>query len=416
MHSIPGDPDVIADQARTMVAAALTMQKAAERLMRLTDDTDFTSEATDQLRRNAGDLAVSMTKASIRYRGAGQALDTFSAQLRTLQGEADAALAAHGQTDVAGATHLHAGLEVEALEAKANPFMPDDERQHIALRLNHAQQALQHEQIRAKAAESQWEGVNATWETAAKSAASAIQDADAASHLNEGSVQHLLNWFDDHLQDIHDILDVVSQALSVVALALSVVALVLAPTIVGTPLAAILGTAVGVLKVITLVITAINLGITAIQYSEGKKSMSQLIFEGTFAVVAALSAGVGRGFAKNVKVFKNVPFLKDVKFLKEVTPVSDLPSQWFGEKSLNKLSADGAFDVVKGLVGMWGDDVLSERSDSAPSSHLWTAADERTAAAAVQPNDASLEVTRAFAGFDRSPLVQVHRSQLRLAA
>ena len=410
MHSIPGDPDVIADQARTMVAAALTMQKAAERLMLLTDNTDFTSEATDQLRRNAGDLAASMTKASIRYRGAGQALDTFSSQLRTLQGEADAALAAHGQTDVAGATHVHAGLEVEALEAKANPFMPDDERQRIALRLNHAQQALQHEQIRAKAAESQWEGVNAAWETAANSAASAIQDADAASHLNEGAVQHVLNWVDDHLQDIHDVLDVVSQVLSVVGL-------VLMATGVGAPLGLALLAGAGAL------LAVINLGITAIQFSEGKKSMSQLIFEGVFAVLAvvgavsAVAALVTKGrFLKNVTVFKNVPFLKNVKFLKEVTPVSDLPLQWFGEKSLNKTSAEGAFNVVTKLVGMWGDDVLSERSDSAPSSHLWTAADERPAAAAVQRNDASLEVTRAFAGFDRSPLVQVHRSQLRLAA
>ena len=110
-----------------------------------------------------------------------------------------------------------------------------------------------------------------------------------------------------------------------------------------------------------------------------------------------------------------MPFLKNVKFIKEVTPVSDLSSQWFGEKSLNKLSADGAFDVVKGLVGMSGDHVLSERSDAAPSSQFWTAADERPAPA-VKPNDASLEVTKAFAGFERSPLVQVQRSQLRLAS
>ena len=74
MHSIPGDPDVIADQAGTMVAAAMTMQKAAERLMRLTDDTGFTREAPSKLRRNAGYLAATRPDASIRQPGAGQAL------------------------------------------------------------------------------------------------------------------------------------------------------------------------------------------------------------------------------------------------------------------------------------------------------------------------------------------------------
>jgi len=375
--------------------------------MLLTDNTDFTSEATDQLRRNAGDLAASMTRASIRYRGAGQALDTFSAQLRTLQGEADAALAAHGQTDVAGATHVHAGLEVEALEAKANPFMPDDERQHIALRLSHAQQALQHEQIRAKAAESQWEGVNATWDTAAKSAASAIQDADAASHLNQGTIQPLLNWFDAHLQDIHDILEAVGMALAVISIG------ILIATGVGAPAG---------IALLAGVLAVMNLGITAIQFTEGKKSMSQLIFEGIFAVLAVVGAGSAIAGAKNGLLKPAIAakggllqdgggwlVVKGAKILGAAAPKA---------ATLARLAPaeETIFTGVTWAEGKWADSALSKASEAAPSSQFWTAADKRPAAAAVQRNDASLEVTRAFAGFDRSPLVQVHRSQLRLAA
>lgn len=395
MDKIPGDPDVVRDQAQTMVNASRMMKDAADRLMQLTDDTDFSSDATDQLRRNAGDLAASMTQASIRYRGAGQALGAFSAQLRVLQADADVALAAYGQTDVSGAAHLHTGAEIEAVAAAGNPFMPDDERQHIARQLHQAQQVLEQERIRANAATSQWESAHTKWDAAAKAAANVIRDADDASRLNEGAIQHFLNWVDDHLQDIHDIIDAVGTILAVISIALIA-------TGVGAPLGII-----GITALVALLAVE-NLGITAIQYSEGKKSMSDLIFEGAFAILSVVGLGSAIAAAKGAGAKDLGEGL--VKAGAKAIGKTDLK-----DALVKRLTAapEAMFEGVTWAEGKWGDSALSEASAAAPSNSFWTAADERPA---VAPNEAAFEVTKAFAGFDRSPFVQIQRSELRLAA
>lgn len=85
-----GRPDEIDPRAQALIAAADAIAQATDALRDLVDGQ--TSEATDALARTASEVARSLSKARVRYRKTGEALQTYAADLRPIQRDARSAV------------------------------------------------------------------------------------------------------------------------------------------------------------------------------------------------------------------------------------------------------------------------------------------------------------------------------------
>lgn len=85
-----GRPDELEPRAQALITAAEAILQATESLRELVDGQ--TSQATDALARTASEVARSLSKARLRYRKTGEALQTYAADLRPIQRDARSAV------------------------------------------------------------------------------------------------------------------------------------------------------------------------------------------------------------------------------------------------------------------------------------------------------------------------------------
>ena len=197
---LPGNADVVASGAQSMKAAAAEMTAAAATLRGLADQGQYRSGAIDQFRTHAGELATVMTKASMRYQGAGQALADYAPQLRSAQERALAAIQAAKSTNVGFAKgrvrELKAQLLVDA--ATLNP----DEFHRTNAQFAEAKQDLEEQKGAYGRAVADYERAVDELKGHASAAAERIVSADEMSGLNDGLMDDLRGLKETYLDPL----------------------------------------------------------------------------------------------------------------------------------------------------------------------------------------------------------------------
>jgi len=220
LSPLPGDPGVVADQARRMQEAADRMNAAAATLRRLTDSLAYRSDAVDALRANAGQLKTVMHKAATRYRGAGEALADYAPALDHAQQEARAAIRQISGTDVGRAQHALHEAQLHATAAGINLLVSEEERLEREAERSRAEADLEAQQSVAASARARYAGAQADLDHAARIAAQRIVDADNASGLNDRATDKFRGWKDrilvPVLEAVQETLDITSKLLLVV--------------------------------------------------------------------------------------------------------------------------------------------------------------------------------------------------------
>lgn len=247
-----GDPAYVASQAAEMVTAADRMEQAASRLRALMNGAEYRSDAVDAVAVNAEALASVMTKASIRYRGTGEALKDYATVLDAAQQQADGAIGQQASTDVWSARSDVLHKEAQASVDFANPLTSEEERERGRVELAQARQHLAQQEAQSAVAAATYEDARADVERAAVIAMGRIKDSIEASGLNDSFWDDFEGFKDEYLVPI---LNAVVEVLTAVNKILGALSLVLAfiPGLQG--LAAALKTLSFALTLVTFVAT-----------------------------------------------------------------------------------------------------------------------------------------------------------------
>ena len=186
---IPGDPDRVASGAREMQEAARIMSKAAAELRQIADSASYRSQAIDEFRGHAGELATTLTKASMRYSKSGDALAEYAPKLRAGQEDARDAIRTACSVDVGGAAQRVEHYREEAQQSRS--LQDHEEVQRNLTQLSIAQDDLRDQQATLKAAAAQYAAAVRAVQDAAANAADRIKDAEEVSQLNDNLMDDL---------------------------------------------------------------------------------------------------------------------------------------------------------------------------------------------------------------------------------
>ncbi len=282
MHPLPGDPDLVAAQAASMLAAADAMTRAARTLTSVSEGSEFTSSSTDALKSNVGDLHQTMTLAATRYRGTGEALREYAPVLRQAQHDANAAITQHDSTDVHGAHWQSEQAGAEALALRMNPLADPADVADAEAKAHRAAAHLHEQQHAAAVAQGQWEAARESVDRAARVAVGLIHQAVEASHLNDPKAR--FSW--------KEALELVSQVLEVLSTVVSIAAVLLCwVPIVGE-----------ILAVAALVLAVLKFTVTAIRVARHEADGRDLLFDGADVVLSIIPGG--KAFSKLARMGK----------------------------------------------------------------------------------------------------------------
>ncbi|MEI2809334.1 MAG: hypothetical protein V9F00_03755 [Nocardioides sp.] len=314
---IPGDPDRVASGAREMQEAARIMSKAAAELRQIADSASYRSQAIDEFRGHAGELATTLTKASMRYSKSGDALAEYAPKLRAGQEDARDAIRTACSVDVGGAAQRVEHYREEAQQSRS--LQDHEEVQRNLTQLSIAQDDLRDQQATLKAAAAQYAAAVRAVQDAAANAADRIKDAEEVSQLNDNLMDDLEGLKEKYIKPLWDamnakirellvpflkifseLMDVIADTLSTIALTLAVIAVLLAVPLPG--IAAIFGSVaivVGLLAVGVSTVSLISkLGLTLL----GAMTPSELFWDGLLVGLSVLiKIPMGRKLVKGLK-------------------------------------------------------------------------------------------------------------------
>lgn len=311
--AIPGSPDVIHREAAAMITAADQMDRAATALKNVSNG-GYQSLATDAIKENASTLAVTLTKASTRYRGAGEALKQFAKVLRPLQDQANRAITAGNHADVSSAQHA---LNAARVEEAQLIFQPADEAENERVKheLRLAEQEVAQRQRERDAAKADYDEAVQQWNDWAKKTAAAIGSSNEASQLNRASFLGI------PLDTWHEVLENIGTVLTVLSILLCWV----------PGLGQILMIAIALVALAALVVSIV-------QASRGEKNWGEVAIEGAFAVVSVIGAVKAVKILGKARVFR----LHGARFRNIFKPgqFSKWNAKWFGNATRRVAQAE----------------------------------------------------------------------------
>ena len=282
---LPGDPAFVQKQAAGMLTAADRMERAAARLRSLMEHDDYRSEAVDAVKQNADELAGVMTKASVRYRGTGDALHVYAGVLDAAQQQARRAIEQLGGTDVGQARSHVMSAETDEAVVRLDPLASGEDHRRTEIASRAARDDLARQEASARAAHASYEDARLDVEHAATIAASSIHHSVVASDLNDSFWDDFEAFKDAYLVPV---LEAVVTVLTEVNKVLGVLALVLAfvPGLQGLAAA---------LKTLSLALTLITFVATVALTVLGERTFGELL---TASLVLAASTIKLKGAAK----------------------------------------------------------------------------------------------------------------------
>ncbi|WGX98375.1 hypothetical protein [Nocardioides sp. L-11A] len=210
MSPLPGDPHTVAVEAGRMVDAAERMRNAAKLLTSIGRNHAMRSDAVEELRHSATEVATVMTNASVRYQGTGEALVNYAPALDAAQKQAKQAMAQLGSTDVG---HAQQAVDRATLDPWEHATLSADEKSQRAVELANAKTQLAEQQRAAADAWVLYEDAKRDLEAAAQTAMRAIDTANDTSRLNDTPMDDWNGFIDKYVAPVLEALAVVADLL-----------------------------------------------------------------------------------------------------------------------------------------------------------------------------------------------------------
>lgn len=272
---IAGNPDLLTIRANSLVTTANTIRDAARDLRNVASEIRTISLAVDEVREKAGEVAEVIVHAETRYRGTGEALQTYAVTLRDVQSRANTAIT---NADDAIGYRLTAERMREQYRWEALGGGPDADE---ALRqFNYWHDRVQHHDQSIANARTTYEQAERDLEAAAQTAINAIDTAMDNSGLNDGWLDHLRSFWENvivpGLRFIQDVLDAIAPYLAALTLIFTVLA-VFFP---------VFGVIAAALKLLSLLHAGLSFATTVGLAVAGERSLGDV-----------LAAGLNVGFA-----------------------------------------------------------------------------------------------------------------------
>jgi hypothetical protein len=269
----PGNPDGVDELAGRYSRTARAIESAAAGLRRIASDQGWKSDAGNEFREQAVEVAKEISKAERRYRETGQALATYAGALRAAQRRADAALerAKNAQVDLNRATAPQQGPPAQPPPDQPPGPTPEEQQR---------QRAAQAARSAIAAEQGEISGAISDRNSAADAAAAKIDNVSKHDGLKDGF------W-----DNIAPVLKVIADVAGVIATVCGILSLLVGwIPVIGQALAGVLGT-------IALVASAIALVCHLALYLSGHGSLKDVIMD----VISVASFGVGRLFLAGSK-------------------------------------------------------------------------------------------------------------------
>ncbi|CAN5187890.1 hypothetical protein BH09ACT1_BH09ACT1_19790 [soil metagenome] len=184
LTELTGDADVVENKARHYLDIADAISKATASLKKIAEPDSSISDAVDSIKDKTGDVAESISKAEKRYRKTSTALITYAGALRDAQKRAHTAILAAGNVDDNG----HAAAQKTHYETLAQTPGPDQAANQK--QFDFWTQKVQDQQTDLGSASSDWQTAHDDKESAARTAADAIENSIKDSELND-------TWWDN---------------------------------------------------------------------------------------------------------------------------------------------------------------------------------------------------------------------------
>lgn len=282
---VPGDPDEVARVGGRYRDTASALEQQAARLRALSSDRSWDSDAGEQWRHQAREVAGKLAKAVDRYEAAGNALRSYSGSLRSAQATADAALAL-AQDAERRERSTRAALEAVArAHANAEPGTPAPDTSHLQRQLELA--AQDDGTARTKLGEAV-----RTRDAAASTATSAIDDIAGSDGLDDGRFAGARTWVGDRVEWVDRNLAKITQIAGDIALWVGLAALAVGWIPVIGQLAG------AVLLAVATVFAVIALAGSLVMALQGRGSWLDVGMN----LFGVLTLGVGRAALGGVKV------------------------------------------------------------------------------------------------------------------
>ncbi|WP_349899377.1 hypothetical protein [Parafrigoribacterium soli] len=188
LTELSGQAQLLQLKAEHYLTVADAIRDATIALRKVADPDSTISESVSELRSKATEVADNITKAEARYRKTSTALRTYSIALKDAQERAHAAIIAAGEADDNG----HARSQQEHYETLAQT--PDaDQAANQKLFLYWRDKATERATASSNAV-SNWQSAHDDKNSAAETAASAIESSYKGSDLNDGFWDKVGNW------------------------------------------------------------------------------------------------------------------------------------------------------------------------------------------------------------------------------
>ena len=224
MTPLPGDPHVVKSEAARIIDAADRMKAAAKLLASIASGGSMESDAVDELRSSASEVAIVMTKAAVRYEGTGHALAEYAPVLEAAQRQAKTAIAQLGATSVG---HAREAVHRAELDPWEHVTLSEEEQSQRRVDLANAKAELAEQERAAAAALALYEDAKRDIEVAAQVAMGRIQDANESSTLNDSFWDDWNGIVDKYiapaLEFIADLADQLGDVLGMIAAVLAII-------------------------------------------------------------------------------------------------------------------------------------------------------------------------------------------------
>lgn len=287
MRPISGDPDFVAAQAQAILDAAGHIRDASKKLYSLGYGA-VRSDAVDSLQVNVRELATVLDDSWTRYENTGEALAAYAPILRDCQQRVNAAISAMGHTDVHSAQAHLTQAEAHQLLVDHNPLASQHDRDEAIVAVDHARNALYHQQSAASTAQTNYDSAIADLNAAAQAAASRIELGIEMSQLNDtfgdrwnSFIQHLHDALSKALKFVHELLQKLTLVLTIISIVVIVIGFVT-----GQPELVLAG--VWLNRAVT-VLSLLDLAVQEMRFTIGDISFGELVGSAIIAGLQTLS-------------------------------------------------------------------------------------------------------------------------------
>ncbi|MCB2413195.1 hypothetical protein LGT39_10105 [Demequina sp. TTPB684] len=271
-NPIDGEPDTVERYSRYYSGIAEAIRETATNLATVISSADTTSDAVDAFVEVATEVRGQLTEVDDRYETVADELARYSSELRTLQGEADAAMAA--------ARHAHGDYDSAAWrlsELRDQIAMADPQDPAIAglrFALSRAEDQVQYiEQVVAQKNEELRDLIE-RWRNTADGAAQRIRDSVDGSPLNDSGWDRFVDGFEKFVTELLPLLETI---LDVLAVLLTVLAVLAVLTGVGAAFAPVLFAAARLAQLASKIIKVVRVVLTVVLVCSGRVSPMALV-------------------------------------------------------------------------------------------------------------------------------------------